>query len=187
MLTLEGKPDLFASLPPGDWTALALFSSHSATSPTLTGYADSRSRLNSTNLQRAIRSEQHSQPQDTRWRMLRSFSFVVPAVAKAGWFTIHSAMQRAIGEHFKRYSDRIRLIHEWWYGYWRSRTSSSADSSSFLGRYHHWHLDPRKAIDEWCEISEHVCSVQPVNMQLHYDSLSWWSTFDSNTIILAKQ
>jgi tetratricopeptide (TPR) repeat protein len=173
----EVTPALFSTLPPGDWTALTLrflkCLAHQSDADWLRKLAftpefDERAA-------RAAHSASPSQVQDSHWRMLQSFSFLVRLRHRGGWWTIHSAMQRAVLEDVaSREGERWREMHAWWYEYWQGRTSDPTDEHARLAWCHRWHLDPPAALSEWNEIVESVRTVVPADMAVHHRLLSWW-------------
>jgi hypothetical protein len=153
----EVTPALFATLPPGDWTALTLRFLKSLAHQS---DADWLRKLAFTpefdeTAARAAHSARPSQTQDSDWRMLQSFSFLVKLRQSGGWWTIHSGMQRSILEDAaSRESNLWRKMHEWWRAYWQGRTSHPADEQARLAWYHRWRLDPRAAFEEWTQMAE---------------------------------
>ncbi len=170
-------PALFSALPAGDWTALALRFLKSLAQQSDSDWLQKLAltpEFDET-AARAAHSTHASQSQDTDWRMLRSFSFFVGVEGKAGWWSIHSAMQRAIVEDLlHRETDLWRDMHQWWREYWAARTSSPKDTQAPLAWYHGWHLQKQAALREWNDLVEVARSAQPVDMAFHYRLLSWW-------------
>ncbi len=168
---------LFSALPPGDWTALTrrfLKSlAHQSDADWLRKLAFTPEFDEAA--ARAAHSASPSQAQDSDWRMLQSFSFVLKLQHKAGWWTIHSAMQRSVLEDVaSRESDHGREVHAWWREYWDGRTSRPADEHARLAWYHRWRLDERAALEEWKELAETARTSVPADMPLHHRLLSWW-------------
>jgi tetratricopeptide (TPR) repeat protein len=169
-------PALFASLPPGDWTALALRFLKSLEDQ---ADADWIRKLALTPefdeaAARAAHSDHGSQAQDTDWRMLRSFSFLVGVGQKPGWWSIHSAMQGAIEQDLAREPERYREMHNWWRTYWQGRSANPRSVEAPLAWYHQWTLDKDEALGEWNRLAEESRSVVPLDMSFHYRLLSWW-------------
>jgi tetratricopeptide (TPR) repeat protein len=173
----EVTATLFSTLPPGDWTALTLRFLKSLAHQS---DADWLRKLAITPefdevAARAAYSSQPSQSQDTNWRMLQSLSFLVSLEGKQGWWTIHSAMQRAIIESLRLSElDRWRDIHLWWREYWQGRTSFSGDAAAPLTWYHDWNLGKEDALREWNELASSARLAVPADMAFHHRLLLWW-------------
>jgi len=170
--------DLFQSLPAGDWNTLVLRFLRSVESRVesnwirklaLTPEFDERAA-------RSAYSAEENQAQDTAWEVLQMFSFLSAGGFGQGWYTIHSAMRRAITIQSETRTATSKAMHEWWNSYWHRRADSAA--SYHLAWHHLYMVAAQQALPVWAAIANRALWGTPPNTILHAEMVSWWDTID---------
>jgi tetratricopeptide (TPR) repeat protein len=178
---LNGKAltaGLFEELPGGDWNSLVLCFFRSIESR---ADADWIKKLAITpefdeGAARAAYSSSPSQAQDTAWEILRMFSFISNGHFGSEWYTVQSAVRRAIHENSLVKAEGLRKMHEWWNQYWSARLEATVEYE--LAWHHLYMISPQQALPLWAAIANRALWSFPPNTIVHAEVVSWWDTID---------